>query len=210
MSNAKNVGSGSLQASEERKTLTLNRGGAAERQTRDSAPEVRGDRGASEGADRTMSAAMASAEELDKLIRNEFEQTALMSPPPIPGYHLCWLATNSVTDPVQRRIQLGYELVRRSELPGFDPSNGQELARYEGLVTWNEMVLAKIPEARYQAIMRYHHHYKPLEEEEATRAVIDKAAGQRGARRVTEDGEDGIGAWDKEMEEARSRAPMFD
>lgn len=49
--------------------------------------------------------------------RNEFQQTVLPNIPDIPGYHLCWLATNSQYDPIHRRFTLGYTPVRADEMP---------------------------------------------------------------------------------------------
>jgi hypothetical protein len=105
---------------------------------------------------------------------------------------------------VFKRQRLGYELVRRSELAGFDASNGQSLGGYEGFVTCNEMVLAKIPEARYQSIMKFFHHTKPLQEEEG---VVDKMNRVGGERVADED--DGLIAAQREMAQKRL-APHFD
>lgn len=107
------------------------------------------------------------------LIRNEFEQEALPKAPPIPGYHVCWLTTNSTYDPIQRRLRLGYELVRRDEVAGFEhlKTNSAEYADY---VMCNEMILAKLPEPIYQMIMQEFHHDKPLREEEAINTRIQE------------------------------------
>src|SRR5690606_32779496 len=101
-------------------------------------------------------------------VRNEFEQTALPTPPALQGWHLCWLTTSSQYDNIARRQRIGYRPVRRDELPGFDPSNGQSLENYSGYVTCNEMVLHKIPEAYYQRMMAHFHHAVPGEHESNT------------------------------------------
>ena len=139
---------------------------ADERLVRGGAPEVRGDRGVVEDAARAVDNSLLSTDELEELIRSEFEQTVLPDAPKIPGYHLCWLTTGSQYDTLAKRQRLGYTVVRRSELPNFDPSNGQSLTGHEGAITCNEMVLHKIPEAHYQAIMKYFHHKRPLEDEQ--------------------------------------------
>ena len=97
--------------------------------------------------------------------RNEWSQEALPTPPPIPGYHLCWLSTTNNTDPIHKRIRMGYEPVKSEEIEGwghFKMKSGE----YEGFVSVNEMLLFKIPNDLYQQLMEEIHHYMPLEEEQ--------------------------------------------
>lgn len=105
------------------------------------------------------------------LIRSEFVQEALPSAPPIPGFHLCWLSSTSSYDPISKRMRLGYTPVQQSELPGFKPG-AMTSGEFEGCVSCNEMVLFKIPEETYQAIMREFHHEMPMEEEEALKSQL--------------------------------------
>ena len=140
---------------------------ADERLVRSGAPEVRGDRGVTEDAARAGESGLLSTDELEQLIRDEFEQVVLPTAPKLAGFHLCWLTSQSQYDTLAKRQRLGYSVVRKSELPGFDPSNGQALVGHEGAIVCNEMVLHKIPEGHYQAIMRYFHHKRPLEDEQA-------------------------------------------
>lgn len=142
--------------------------GLDERTVRRAGAEERGDRGIQEDAARTELDNLMSDDEYEALVRNEFEQTALPKPPAIPGYHLCWLTTTSQYDNIQKRQRIGYKPVRRDEMAGFDPSNGQDLERFAGYVTCNEMVLHKIPEAYYQKMMAYFHHKMPSEDEQGT------------------------------------------
>lgn len=165
------------------------------------APDVRGDRGA-EDEDRAGSG-LASEDDFEKFMEAEFTQTALPNPPALQGYHLVWLTTTSQYDSIQKRQRLGYTAVRQSEMPGFDASNGQSLAGYDGFVTCNEMVLFKIPQPRYQQIMGFFHHKKPLEEEES---IVGKFNDQ-GER--LNDRDDGIDAMEKEMAKARRKMPLF-
>lgn len=137
------------------------------RTVREQNPDERGERGRTSDAAERSEVGLLSEDELQQLFRDEFQQSALPTPPEIPGFHLCWLSTTSGYDTLQKRMRLGYKPVSRSELPGFDPTNGGELANYEGYVTCNEMILAKIPERVYQSIMKYFHHTMPLEEETA-------------------------------------------
>lgn len=145
---------------------------ADERVVRAGADEAREDRGVVEDADRAGLGDLMSAEDYEALVRNEFEQTALPKPPAMPGWHLCWLTTTSQYDNIAKRQRVGYRPVRASEMPGFDPSNGQSLERFEGFITCNEMVLHKIPEAYFQQMMKYFHHTKPREDEQGTLRTI--------------------------------------
>jgi hypothetical protein len=170
-------------------------GDGDERIVRSSGLEVRGERGFEEDPARADPNAMT---DFEQLIENEFEQSALPNPPPLPGWHLVWLTSASQYDSIQKRQRLGYQPVKQAEMPGFDPSNGQALERFPGFVTCNEMVLFKIEEQKYQAIMRHFHHKKPMQEEEGIVAQIEAAqreqggSGKRGRTVVEGDGMDVI------------------
>lgn len=167
--------------------------------------DVRGDRGIGDEpeSDRNESG-LASDADFERFLEAEFTQTALPTPPALKGYHLCWLTTASQYDSVQKRQRLGYTPVRQSEMPTFDASNGQSLAGYDGFITCNEMILCKIKEDRYQQIMAFYHHKKPLEEEEG---IIGKF-NEQGER--LDDADDGVKAMEKEIAAARLRTPVFD
>lgn len=112
-------------------------------------------------------------EERLALLRNEYTQEALPRAPEIPGYHTCWLSTTHPYDPIHKRQRLGYTLVRQDDVVGFNhmkTSSGE----YADYVMCNEMVLAKIPEALYQMIMKELHHDQPLREEEAINQRIQE------------------------------------
>lgn len=108
-------------------------------------------------------------EERRKLLRSEWNQEVLPTPPKMPGWHTCWLSTTNSSDPIFKRIQKGYELVKLSEVPGFSQYHVDQ-GEYVGCVACNEMILAKIPEELYQDLMAYFHHELPMEEEEMLRA----------------------------------------
>lgn len=163
--------------------------------------DIRGDRGAED--DERSTSGLSSDDEFEKFMEAEFTQTALPNPPGLAGYHLVWLTTASQYDSVQKRQRLGYVPVRQSELPGFDASNGQSLAGYDGHITCNEMVLFKIQEDRYQKIMAFFHHKKPLEEEEG---VVGRFNDQ-GER--LKDADDGVDAMEKEAAAQRRKTPSF-
>jgi hypothetical protein len=151
---------------------------ADQRLTRSGAPDVRGDYSARQDAERADLVNMSDAE-YEALIMAEYETSGVANPPDIPGYHLCWLSSTSPMDTIQRRQRTGYTPVMRSEMPGFDPSAGQALANFEGMITCNELVLHKIPMRRYQIMMNVFHHKKPLESEQSILAHIAAGNAER-------------------------------
>lgn len=163
--------------------------------------DIRGDRGADDN-DRATSG-LSSDDDFEKFMEAEFTQTALPNPPALAGYHLVWLTTASQYDSVQKRQRLGYMPVRQSEMPTFDASNGQTLAGYDGHVTCNEMVLFKIQEDRYQKIMAFYHHKKPLEEEDG---IVGRFSAQ--GERLKES-DDGVDEMAKEADRQRRKTPVF-
>ncbi len=144
---------------------------ADERRTRSGAPEVRGDYSVRQDAERAELPNMTD-DELEALFLAEYEISGLANPPAIPGWHLCWLTTSSQFDTIQRRQRVGYIPVMKSEMPGYDPSMGASLEKYEGMVTCNELVLHKIQNRRYQVMMNLFHHKTPLKSEEAILSQI--------------------------------------
>lgn len=91
--------------------------------------------------------------------------------PDKPGWHRCWLSTTSSTDPIHKRMQLGYQPVRVSEVPGleqFKIDGGQ----FDGCVACNEMLLFEIPSEVYQDLMMIFHHEMPLDQETAIRERV--------------------------------------
>ncbi len=194
-----------------------NNAAGADRLVRSAAPDVRGDRGTSAEADtsRTDSESkglISDAEEFQKLLESGFQQTALPQPPALPGWHLCWLTTQSKYDTMQARSRLGYEPVRRSEMQGFDPSNGTQLVGHEGFITCNEMVLCKVPEQRYQQLMHYYHHQKPLEEETGIIRNAKNVTDKQGKQVVSTDGDgdiDGLADMEASARRDAKRAPVF-
>lgn len=168
----------------------------------------RGDRGATEDAAREEDGLMSAAD-YEELVRNEFEQTALPQPPAIPGWHLCWLTTTSQYDSIAKRQRIGYKPVQRSEMPGFDPSNGADLTKFEGFVTCNEMVLHKIPERYYQQMMTYFHHKRPKEDEAGTLKKVATGLEAEGDA-IGKDLEATLGDGYLDMEERiKRKAPRF-
>jgi hypothetical protein len=61
-----------------------------------------------------------SATERRRLLRQEWVQEILPTPPGIPGFHMCWLSTTNSTDPIHKRLQVGYQPVKITEVPGME------------------------------------------------------------------------------------------
>lgn len=112
-----------------------------------------------------------SRSERRKAFLNEWQQQALPTPPDVPGYHLCWLSTNSSYDPIHKRMRLGYEPVKASEVPGFESFTAKQ-GEWKGFISANEMLLFKIPNDVYQEIMAELHHYQPLEAEQSIKESL--------------------------------------
>lgn len=141
--------------------------------------------------------------DFERLLENEFNGNALPNAPPMPGWHLCWLTTNSSYDSAAKRQRLGYMPVRKAEMPGFDASNGQNLVGYDDFVNCNELVLFKIEESRYQKMMAHYHHKQPMQEEEG----IVGRFNEQGERLGGED--DGVATMEREIAQKRNRVPHF-
>jgi len=138
---------------------------------RESDPAQRGNPHIAEDQEREGDGLM-SRQEYIQMLRNEWQQVALPRPPDRPGIHWFWGSTTSTTDTIHRRIKLGYELVKKSELPDFkiEKSNSAEYADY---ITCNEMILMKIPTERYLDVLSVFHHEMPLEEERSIREQVE-------------------------------------
>ncbi len=108
-----------------------------------------------------------------EMFRLQSFNDALPDIPPIPGYHVCWLTTTNPRDPIQRRLRIGYELIRAEDVPGMEHST-LKTGEYVGCVGVNEMIAAKLPESLYQAFMKEAHHDAPRQEEEALNAKTDR------------------------------------
>jgi len=108
----------------------------------------------------------------------------------IPGFHLCWLSTTNNYDSIDKRMALGYEPVKASDLgKGFETLGKMSSGKFEGCVSCNEMVLFKLPEEIYQEVMRMMHLEDPLEHQRnITSAVRGTAQEGKGGRSLLEGG----------------------
>jgi hypothetical protein len=145
--------------------------------------------------------------DFERMLEDEFEDVALPSPPPLAGWHLCWLTTSSQYDTMQKRARLGYEPVRQEELPTFVINNGSP----DGYIKCNEMLLCKISEDRYQVLMRHFHHKKPLEDEASAFRKMKDVADTRdnGGNSVVQDEAGTITTMQAEINAAMRLRPTF-
>ena len=124
--------------------------------------------------------------------RDRWQNSALPDLPKdaIPGFHLCWLSTTNNYDSIDKRLALGYEPVKASELgKGFENLGKMSSGKFEGCVSCNEMVLFKLPEEIYQEVMRMLHLEDPLEHQRnITASVRNTAQEGKGGRSILEGG----------------------
>jgi len=135
---------------------------------------------------------IARRERLDAF-RDKWQNSALPEIPggSIPGMHLCWLSTTNTYDSIDKRMALGYEPVKASDLGnGFEGLGKMSSGKFEGCISCNEMVLFKLPEDVYQEVMRMLHLEDPLEHQRNITANIrDSSEGRKGGRSILEGGQ---------------------
>ena len=127
--------------------------------------------------------------------RGSFFQSALPDLPDIPGHHVCWLTTTNPRDSIVSRINLGYSLLKASDIPGFEYT-AIKSGEYMGLISVNEMIAAKLPLNLYKLYMNEAHHVQPMAEEKKLSAVLEVIAEQaraKGARVELGDGSEALG-----------------
>lgn len=178
---------------------------------RDAATEERGDRGIAEDTARSENA--LSDAEFNELLDAGFDDNRLPNVPRIPGYHCCWLTTQSPYDSISKRQRLGYTPVRYSEVPEMAMLEvGVQQA--DGPVTCNEMVLHKIDERRFQALMAHYHHKLPLRDEQGTLEKIhqgnDRAGRDSSGKELAHVEGDGVDTMERSVKQmAGVSAPRF-
>ena len=152
--------------------------GGDDRLKKSAAPAVRGDRVEGDNSRTLQDGTATTMEERRRMIRSEWAQDVLPTPPEQPGWHFCWLSTTNSTDPIYKRMQKGYEPVRASDVPGFAQYRATQ-GEFEGCVACNEMLLFKIPEELYQEYMLVMHYERPLDEEEILKANAVESVNSR-------------------------------
>jgi hypothetical protein len=96
--------------------------------------------------------------------RQSFFQSHLPDLPKIEGFHVCWLTTANVQDPIHARLRYGYELLEADDFPGWGHVKSAPNSAFPGKIMVNEMIAAKLKLSLYQDYMREVHHDRPLEE----------------------------------------------
>lgn len=140
-----------------------------------------------------------------EMFRAQLFNDALPDLPNIPGYHMCWLTTTNPRDPIHRRIQLGYEPIKASEVPGMEFAS-IKTGEWAGMIGVNEMIAFKLPETLYQRFMQEAHHDAPLREENKlaeTAEIMRQQAEGSGSTLFEGDGM-------MEMREHNPRIGLFD
>jgi hypothetical protein len=133
-----------------------------------------------------------SKRERAEAFRDKWANSALPDLPGgiIPGFHLCWLSTTNNYDSIDKRVALGYEPVKASELgKGFEGLGKMSSGKFEGCVSCNEMVLFKLPEELYQEVMRMMHLEDPLDHQRNITAQVRQGAQEgKGGRSILDGG----------------------
>lgn len=111
-------------------------------------------------------------EQMDELLLEAFMNAALPPVPKIPGWHCCWLSATNQYDTIESRKRLGYVPVEPEDVPGYE-GMGNRSADYPGVISVNEMLLYKIPQASFERIMDLFHKKKPEEYDERLRANLE-------------------------------------
>lgn len=149
-----------------------------------------------------------SDEERIEIFRKQHFQNVLPDLPKIPGYHVCWLSTTNQFDTIAHRIRLGYEPIKREDVPGWNYDQvSLKTGEYAGLIGINEMVAFKITDRLYQEYMRFAHHDAPNQQSEKLVSDVEaiKAQAKSGKSYVDQfDGQDDI------ARELKAPKPMFE
>ena len=106
------------------------------------------------------------------MLRAEWSDDIIPAVPNDSKFHYCWLSTTNQADPIYRRLRLGDELVPYTEMTNFGAHNRVMSGEFEGCVSINEMILARVPLEMYNELMTIMHHEKPNEEEEFLKANL--------------------------------------
>ena len=140
-----------------------------------------------------------SSEQRLRMWKDEFTPEALPKAPDIPGWHVVWLSTTNGYDSIDKRMRLGYVPVSADEIQGMD-NYRVKAGEHVGHVACNEMLLFKIPEETYQAIMTHFHHDQPLEEANKIKVQAEQQVGKDSSgRRLGQVEGDGLGELDKPL-----------
>lgn len=145
-------------------------------------------------------------EERLEMYRMQTFQAALPDLPKVPGWHMIWLSTQNQYDPINRRMNLGYEPLRPSDCPQWDHNHFMiKTGEWAGFIGWNEMIAFKIPQDLYARYMKHSHYDAPNQEESRLKmtALQMREEAERHKGRVQ------IGEGLEEIGKDRPAAPSF-
>lgn len=167
-----------------------------ERMRKNAGASARGSRDVADNARTHNDGGSLTAEERRKLLRNEWVQEILPTIKAPDGWHYCWLSTTNSTDPIHKRMQMGYIPVKASEVPGYAESQYKLTGGdFDGCIACAEMLLFKVTDERYQDLMTIYHSDMPAEQEMSIREKVD-ALGQvdsTGRKLVSNEGFENLG-----------------
>jgi hypothetical protein len=127
------------------------------------------------------------------IFQSAHDQAALPDIPPIPGFHVVWLASNNPRDSLAMRQRQGYSPVLPEDVKGFEFVTDKGNAS-DGLIRVNEMVAFKLPMSLYNLYMRENHHFKPAQEETKLTDAVEAVKRAAKAKGGTVDEGDGVEA----------------
>lgn len=139
-----------------------------------------------------------------EMFRKSFAAEKLPRLPDLPGWHCCWLTTTNNADPLYRRLQWGYELLKPTECPGLERSE-IKTGDYTGCVGSGEMLAAKLPMELYEMYMTEVHYTQPLAEEGKLRSTLDLIEQEAMKKKARLDIEEGT----RQLGRRSGRAPKF-
>lgn len=149
-----------------------------------------------------------SDDERIEMFRKQHFQNVLPDLPKIPGYHVCWLSTTNQFDTIAHRERLGYQPIKREDVPGWNYDQvSLKTGEYAGLIGINEMVAYKITDKLYQAYMKHSHHDEPNRQSEKLVQDVDQIKEQAKSGKSYINQFDGQDAIEKELERPQ---PMFE
>lgn len=131
-----------------------------------------------------------SDKELLRRFRTSLTSNILPTVPEISGYHVCWVPehSNNIYDTVNHRKQIGYSVVKPEEVPSY-MNTSNRAGTIEACVSFNELVLMKIPTRLYQLYMKDSHHTQPNEQERVIKQSIKQMEDKDGASVVRDEAE---------------------
>lgn len=131
-----------------------------------------------------------SDRELLRRFRTSLNSNILPELPEMKGYHLCWVprSSNNKQDTVDRRLDLGYSVVKPEELPNYQLDSNRS-GQTDGCISYNELILMKLPMRLYQLYMQDSHHTQPWEQERVIKQSIKNMEDKEGESLVRDESE---------------------